>query len=190
MIRPVEAAMVKAWLSEPREIAFLDVREAGQFGEGHPFFAAPLPYSRFELGLPALAPNPDVRLVLVDAGDGVAERSADRARALGYRDIHVLAGGVAAWRRAGYTLFAGVNLPSKTFGELIEQARHTPRLAPGDVHAMQAAGANFVVVDGRPFAEYRRMSIPGGILLLSEGSKPTSRISVAATSFAPGSSPQ
>ena len=28
---------------------------------------------------------------------------------------------------------------------------------------MRAAGENFVIVDGRPFAEYRKMNIPGGI---------------------------
>ena len=28
---------------------------------------------------------------------------------------------------------------------------------------MRAAGEDFVIVDGRPFAEYRKMSIPGGI---------------------------
>ena len=41
MTTPVDAATVKGWLSEPGEIAFLDVREAGQFGEGHAFFAVP-----------------------------------------------------------------------------------------------------------------------------------------------------
>ena len=61
MVSEIDAPTLKAWLSDRAEIAFLDVREAGQFGEGHPFFAAPLPYSRFELGLPELVPNPNVR---------------------------------------------------------------------------------------------------------------------------------
>ena len=58
MIAFVDAATLKAWLSEKSEIALLDVREPGQYGEGHLFFAVPLPYSRFELGLAALVPNP------------------------------------------------------------------------------------------------------------------------------------
>src|SRR6267154_3304029 len=126
MAADVDAATLKAWLSDGSESAVLDTREHGQFGMGHLFFAVPLPYSRFELGLPALAPNPAVRMVLCDQGDGVAARAAARAQALGYRDLHILSGGKEAWRRAGYTLYAGVNVPSKTFGELIDHARHTP----------------------------------------------------------------
>ena len=73
MTAHIDSPTLKAWLSDNRELALLDVREHGQFGEGHLFFAVPLPYSRFELGLPALVPNPAVRLVLCDGGDGVAE---------------------------------------------------------------------------------------------------------------------
>ena len=64
MAADVDAATLKGWLSDGSEIALLDTREYGQYGMGHLFFAAPLPYSRFELGLPALVPNPAVRLVL------------------------------------------------------------------------------------------------------------------------------
>ena len=159
----VDAPTLKAWLSERSEIALLDVREHGQYGEGHPFFAVPLPYSRLELRLPALAPNPAVRLVLCDGGDGVAARAAVRAAALGYDNLFILHGGIAAWKDAGYTLYAGVNVPSKTFGELVEHERQTPRLTPQALDAMRSAGENVVIVDGRPFAEYRTMNIPGGI---------------------------
>src|ERR1700760_1715277 len=124
----IDAHTLKSWLSDGTEIALLDVREAGQFGEAHPFFAVPLPYSRFELGLGELVPNPAVRIVLCDAGDGVAELAAERARDMGYGNLHVLKGGATAWGKAGYTLYAGVNVPSKTFGELVEHRRHTPRI--------------------------------------------------------------
>jgi rhodanese-related sulfurtransferase len=159
----IDASTLKAWLSDGREIALFDVREHGQCGAGHPFFSVPLPYSRFEIELPRLAPNAAVRIVLCDQGDGVAERAAGRAAALGYRNLFVLAGGAQAWSAAGYTLYAGVNIPSKVFGELVEQQRHTPRLSAHDVVSMRAASEDFVIVDGRPFSEYRKMSIPGGI---------------------------
>ena len=58
MTAHIDSPTLKAWLSDGRELALLDVREHGQFGEGHLFFAVPLPYSRFELGLPALAAEP------------------------------------------------------------------------------------------------------------------------------------
>src|ERR1700731_1566562 len=115
MTAQIDAATLKAWLGDDREIALIDVSEHGQYGSGHPFFAVPLPYSRFELDLPALVPNPAVRLVLCDQGDGIAAQAAARAAALGYRDPQILTGGKDAWRRAGYTLFGGVNVPSKTF---------------------------------------------------------------------------
>src|SRR5882724_6095681 len=160
----VDAATLKTWLSDTKEIALLDVREHGQFGEGHLFFAVPLPYSRFELALPALVPNRAVRLVLCDGGDeAIAGRAAKRAEALGYRNVHILAGGTEGWKRAGYTLYAGVNVPSKTFGELVEHAKHTPRVSAQELEAMRRAGENFVIVDGRPFTEYSKMNIPGGI---------------------------
>ena len=39
----VDTHTLKSWLSDGSEIALIDVREAGQFGEAHPFFAVPLP---------------------------------------------------------------------------------------------------------------------------------------------------
>lgn len=163
MATPIDARTVKAWLSDGGEIAFLDVREYGQYGEAHPFFVVSLPYSRFELGLAALVPNPAVRLVLCDDGDGVAERAAARTEALGYRNVHIMTGGAPAWQKAGYTLFAGVNVPSKTFGELVEHLRNTPRVTARELQAMREAKEDMIIVDGRTFAEFQRMSIPDGI---------------------------
>jgi hypothetical protein len=58
----IDAPTLKAWLSDGREIALFDVREHGQYGAGHPFFSVPLPYSRFEIELPRVAPNAAVPL--------------------------------------------------------------------------------------------------------------------------------
>ena len=104
MAERVDAATVKSWLADGREIAFIDVREHGQYGEGHPFLAISIPYSRLELALPALVPNPSVRLVLIDDGDGVATRAAQRAEGLGYTRVSIVVSGVGGWRRAGFTL--------------------------------------------------------------------------------------
>jgi rhodanese-related sulfurtransferase len=159
----IEAATLKAWLGDGREIALLDVSEHGQYGNGHPFFAVSLPYSGFELRLAALVPNRATRVVLCDAGDRVAEKAAARAAAAGYRDVVVLEGGKPAWERTGYRLFAGVNVPSKTFGELIAHACATPHIAPEALAAMRERGEDVIVIDGRPLAEFRKMSIPGAI---------------------------
>lgn len=163
MAASVDAKTLKQWLSDGGEIAFLDVREAGQFAEGHAFFAVPLPYSRLELDIERLVPNRAVRMVLSDAGDGVAQRACRRAEAMGFTNVCVLQGGAPAWKRAGYTLYEGVNLLSKTFGELIEHARHTPRISAQELAAMRSRGDDFVLVDGRTWEEYQRFNIPGGI---------------------------
>jgi rhodanese-related sulfurtransferase len=159
----VDAKTLKSWLSDGQEIALLDVREYGRYGEGHLFLAVSLPYSRFELGLRALVPNPRVRLVLCDEGEGVAERAAKRAEALGYGNVHVLAGGTGAWKSAGHSIYAGVNVPSKAFGELVELERHTPRITAAELQAMRESRADMVIVDGRTFTEFQKMNIPGGI---------------------------
>lgn len=163
MIESVPLASVHRWLAASDELALLDVRESGQFGDGHLFAAIPLPYSRLELDIGRLVPNPDVRVVLCDDGDGIAARAAMRLAGMGYANVSVLEGGPAAWRASGAPLFEGVYTMSKTFGELVEQARHTPRIAPLELHRRLSAGEDLIVVDGRPWSEYRKMSIPGSV---------------------------
>lgn len=151
-------------LHDGGEIALLDVREAGQFGESHLLLATPLPYSRLELDAGALVPRKSTRVVVCDDGVlGVAGCAARRLAALGYTDVSVLDGGTRGWAAAGYGLFAGVNVPSKAFGELVEHACHTPRVTVRELARMREAGEDFVILDGRPWAEYQKMNIPGGI---------------------------
>src|ERR1019366_865526 len=49
------------------------------------------------------------------------------------------------------------------FGELVEHERRTPRISAHALQAMRDTHENVVIVDGRPFAEFRKMSIPGAI---------------------------
>lgn len=158
---------LKRWLHDGTELALLDVREHGQYGEGHLFHAVPLPLSRLEIDAPRLLPRRSVRVVVYDAGDAstpqVAERAATRLQALGYTQVRVLQGGTRAWAAAGHVLFAGVNLPSKTFGELAEQAYHTPRISADQLAQWQAQGHPVTVLDGRPVSEFRKMNIPGAL---------------------------
>ncbi|HYG45776.1 MAG TPA: rhodanese-like domain-containing protein, partial [Bordetella sp.] len=162
----VDAHELKAWIHDEAELALLDVREHGQFGENHLFFAVPLPYSELELHIARLVPRAGTRTVIYgDAETGPAVQAAARALArLGYRQVHVLRGGIQAWRDAGYATFAGVNLPSKTFGEIAEHIYHTPSVSASKLHDMlNDAAENIIVLDGRPVAEYRKMNIPGAI---------------------------
>ena len=163
-MKTVTAGQLKNMLHGGGEIALLDVREAGQFGESHLLFATPLPYSRLELDIAALVPRRSVGIVLCDDGaSGVAPLAAVRLQALGYTDVALLEGGTPAWSAAGYELYQGVNVPSKAFGELVEHAYHTPRITAHELARMKADEEDLVILDGRPYSEYHRMNIPGGI---------------------------
>ncbi|MGF6840213.1 rhodanese-related sulfurtransferase [Paraburkholderia youngii] len=162
----IPATTVREWLNDNDEIALFDVREAGEFGEGHPFFAVPLPYSRLELDIGRLAPRRDVRIVLLDAGtddQAIARRAARRLHALGYTRLSVLKDGARGWAAAGYTLFKGVNVPSKTFGELVEHAYGTPHISAAELARLQAERAPLILLDGRTVEEHTKMTIPGAV---------------------------
>jgi rhodanese-related sulfurtransferase len=152
---------VQDWLHDGEEIAFFDVREQGQYGSAHPFFAVPLAYSRLELEVERLAPRRDVRVVLVDDDEVIAAKAQARLEKLGYRRVLWLGGGVGAWKEAGFPLFAGVHVPSKAFGELAEHAYATPSVSAGDLAAMIDRRDDLLILDGRPISEYGKMNIPG-----------------------------
>jgi rhodanese-related sulfurtransferase len=143
------------------ELAFLDVREYGQYGEGHPLLATSAPYGRLEAVVPALVPNRFVQILLLDDGDGVAERAAARLEGLGYTQISIVKGGAPAWAAAGFALYKGVNVPSKTLGELVETIWHPKTIDARTLRAWQAEGRPHVLFDTRPPNEYRKMTVPG-----------------------------
>ncbi len=165
MSREVSAAEAKAQVHDGTEIAFLDVREAGEFGEGHPLFAVPCPYSRLEARIAALVPRYDVRVLLIDGGDGVSARAARVLESLGYGDVAWVGGGVAAWAAAGFGLFKGVNVPSKTLGELAEHAWHPATLDAPTLQRWRDEGRDFRFFDCRPPGEYAKMRVPGAVCL-------------------------
>ncbi len=165
MDHEISAARTKAWLHDGDEIALLDVREAGQFGEGHPLFAVPLPYSRLEARIGALVPRLDTRIVLLDDADGVARRASDCLAGAGYSDVYTVAGGASAWADAGYTLYQGVNVPSKALGELVEHAWRPPTVNAATLYQWRTEGRAHLLFDARPPAEYAKMRIPGALCL-------------------------
>jgi rhodanese-related sulfurtransferase len=158
---------VREALRARREIALIDVREEDPFAQEHPLFAAQLALARLELDAPWRLPRKDVAIVVMDdaARDGqvLAETAARRLIALGYTDVSLLDGGLDGWKASGGEVFRDVNVPSKSFGELVEETRHTPSLSADEVKALIEAGTDMVVLDARRFDEYRTMSIPTGV---------------------------
>ncbi len=163
-MREVSLESLKGALRGGEELALLDVREQGAFAKSHLLLARCFPLSRLELMAWDLLPRRSVPIVVMDGGDGkLAAEGAARLAELGYSDISLLSDGLAAWAEAGYEVFSGVNVPSKAFGEFVEIAYGTPRLSAEEVKAMADRGADMVILDSRPFDEYHRMNIPGGI---------------------------
>ena len=161
MTRTITAEAAKSRLHAGSEVAFLDVRNPAAFGEGHPLFAIPCPYAQLELSAVALVPRADCPILLIDDGDGIAERAARRLASCGYGEVAVIEGGVPAWRAAGFALFAGVNVPSKTLGELLEHAHHPEMIDAPTLKRWQREGRHHLFFDARPPAEYAKMRIEG-----------------------------
>lgn len=158
----VTALEVRRMWREGREVSLLDAREEGPYSQAHPFFAVSVPLSQLELKIYNLVPRRAVPVVVYDDGEGQAAEAAFRMKKLGYLDVSLLSGGLAAYRAVG-EVFRDVNVPGKAFGELVEAVNGTPMLAASDVKKLVDEKADVVVLDVRPFEEYRSMNIPTGI---------------------------
>jgi rhodanese-related sulfurtransferase len=156
-------SFIRNKLLNKEEIAFLDVREEDPHARKHPLFAANLPLSRIEVDAFAKLPRKNVPIVTLDDGEGYAPLAAKRLIDLGFTDVSVFEGGVQGWKDAGGEIFIDVNVPSKSFGELVESKRHTPSLSAQEVKQLIDNKEDVVVVDVRRFDEYNTMSIPTGI---------------------------
>ena len=157
---------IRETLLQRQEIAILDVREEDPFAQCHPLFAANLPLGRIEADAWTRIPRLDTFIVVYGSafnGDDLALPAARTLKRMGYTNVHLLSGGLKGWQDAGGEVFRDVNVPSKSFGELVESKRHTPSLSAQEVKALIDSKADVVVMDARRFDEYQTMSIPSGI---------------------------
>src|SRR3954447_9611068 len=162
-IKYVSAGRLKAQLHDGGEIALLDAREEGVFHARHLQLASCVPLSRFELLIDDLVPRRSTRVVWCDDNDGSALRAARRMSALGYTDVAVLEGCIAAWQAAGYRLYSGVHVLSKAFAEVVEHEAGTPWISAPDLKALIDSGTDIAIFDSRSYAEYHNNSIPTAI---------------------------
>ena len=155
--------------------AVLDVRERGAFERGHVFRTTTLPRRQLEFRVPGLVTAPATPIALIDADGSLAPLAATTLGAMGYRDVRVLDGGLAAWRAAGRRVVQGLNVPSKVFGERALHEWGTPQIAPHELMRRIEKRDDLMIVDSRTFEEYHRgcipgsISVPGGELVLRIG---------------------
>lgn len=154
---------LRAWFADRQEIAVIDVREELTYSTGHLLLAASLPLSRLELLIGDLVPRRGVRLCCCDDGEGLAERAAQRALALGYTQVCVLRGGLQAWRDAGHEVYTGVHVPSKAFAEVLEHEKGTPTIPAEELARLRKEGHKLLSIDTRTFPEFQVDSVPGSV---------------------------
>ena len=162
-VKRVDARALKAALHDGVEIALLDAREEQTFGERHILMAACMPLGRIEVLADDTVPRRQTRVVWCDDGGGLGERAAQRMADLGYSDVSILDGGIAAWESAGFRIYSGVHVPSKAFAEVVEHDLGTPWIAAAELKALIDAGRDIAVFDSRSFAEYHTNSIPTAV---------------------------
>ncbi len=167
MSREISAHDLKSLIQSRREHAIVDIREQEIYFDSHLLWASNLPLSQLEILTSALLPRRTVPIIVYDSGphgsEFAARKAQDRLQDLGYTDVSVLSGGTAAWKDAGFELFSGLNVPSKTFGEFLLQQRKPPEILAEDLNARLQCKENLLVLDSRPMDEYHAMSIPTAI---------------------------
>src|SRR5207247_2125045 len=132
--------------------AVLDVRERGAFERGHVFRTTTLPRRQLEFRVPGLVTAPATPVALIDADGALAPLAATTLGAMGYRDVRVLDGGLAAWRAAGRRVVQGLNVPSKVFGERALHEWGTPQIAPHELMRRIDKRDDLVIVASRSSA--------------------------------------
>ncbi len=162
-VKPIDARTLKSWLQDGVEIALLDAREEVPFDLRHILMAACVPLGRLEIIVGDAVPRRGARVVWCDDGERLADRAAARMAGLGYTDVSVLTGGIAAWEAAGYRIYSGVHVPSKAFAEVVEHEAHTPWVDAAELNRMIQSGMDMVLFDSRSYEEFHNNSIPTAI---------------------------
>lgn len=145
------------------EFAVIDPREEMLFARGHLFAATNMPLSKIELLAISSIPKKSTLIVLCDDDSGVAERAISTLVMLGYSNLKKLEGGLPFWQLQGGAVFSGVNVPSKSFGEVVEKELQTPRITSKELYSKISNKDDFLLLDARPLEEHVDYCIPGSI---------------------------
>ena len=159
-MREVDAQVLRRLRESGAPRVLLDVRERGEFSLGQIPDATPLPRGLIELRLPLVVPDRGLPLVLYcDDGRRSALAAATIER-MGYGDVAVLAGGLAAWQAAGGDVIEGWGVGGKAYGERVAVSGAVDQITAEDLAARRARGEPLTVVDVRTAEEYLRGHVP------------------------------
>lgn len=157
------AGQLPAMLRDGREIALLDLREEGDFTQGHLLLAASFPIGRFELDLLWRVPCRDTRIVLAGGGKARYGRALELLESAGYTNVFLLEASPSEYEGAGLGWFSGKYVPSKAFGEVVETARQTPHVGIKELLSLKGKGVHLLMVDSRTPEEFMDFALPGAV---------------------------
>ena len=140
------------------ELVVIDVRETLPFTESHLIFSTNFPYNRLDIEAPVRIPRLSVPIVIVDGDGALLDKAHARLRGLGYTHIALLSGGVAQWQRDGFPVYAGFNVRSKAFAEVVEHHAQTPAI--DYVAFRDLPDGPPIVLDSRTRDEYHNATVP------------------------------
>ncbi|HXV48089.1 MAG TPA: rhodanese-like domain-containing protein, partial [Candidatus Binatia bacterium] len=144
-------------------LAVFDVRERGEYNECQIPNTTSLPRSQIEFRIAELVPNHGILIVVYDEGGKRAPLAAETMTGLGYKNVAILQGGLAAWQLEGRATIDGVNVPSKAFGERVYHDQKVPELSAEELSALLESEDDLTILDMRTPEEYGRFCIPGGL---------------------------
>ena len=103
-VKEQTVAEVKARLDRGEAVHFLDVREDGEFATDHAAGARHLGKGIIERDIETVITDKKAPIVLYCGGGFRSVLAADALQQLGYGNVVSMAGGIRAWREAGYSL--------------------------------------------------------------------------------------
>ncbi|HYA28069.1 MAG TPA: rhodanese-like domain-containing protein, partial [Acidobacteriota bacterium] len=163
MMKTTTCQDVAALMASDALFAVFDVRERGEYNERQIPNTTSLPRSQIEFRIAELVPNRNVPVVLYDDDGRRTELAAKTFDELGFQQVLLLEGGLAAWQAEGRVTVSGVNVPSKAFGEIVHHDRNVPDISPEELKDLMDRNAELTIIDMRTPEEYSRFCIPGGL---------------------------
>lgn len=164
-MRTIQPEQLKALRHNGCEYALFDVRDSAEAHRDHIFGATFLPRRTLAPRIRGLVSRRDTPIVVYDGGDGDTRAALATAvlQRYGYVNVLQLANGLAAWRACGEETFKGSNLPSKWFGESVQESAQVPRMQGSELYNNLVEGRSYRIFDIRSPEEFTRSRIPGAM---------------------------
>jgi rhodanese-related sulfurtransferase len=106
-IRELSVAEVKEKFAAGENFYFIDVREDHEWNQGHAQAAQHLGRGIIERDIEKIVSNKESEIILYCGGGFRSALAADNLQKMGYKNVYSLAGGIKAWKEAGYPMVGG-----------------------------------------------------------------------------------